>query len=178
MSDHLIHIVTNAHGDTVTKKKFLDRIGNGHITRSEHPTSHLCVYFAAYDPDALCVFIGHHKKSDLWLFNGGHMDPEETPRDTVVREAHEEWGVTITRTQIPDPELITLTKIEHPEKQICQWHFDFWHFLPFDRNAFHPKDESLATEFHTWGWKSFDEAAHLLTSQPTLTALDYLKNRR
>ena len=54
--------------------KFLERIQEGKITRDENPKSHVCVYFAAYDPRAKQVFIGHHKKSGFWLFNGRNID--------------------------------------------------------------------------------------------------------
>ena len=178
MNNSLIQYINQAEGDAEIKQKFLNRIQEGKITRSENPTSHLCVYFAAFDPDASLVFIGHHKKSGLWLFNGGHMDPGEMPRDTVLREAREEWGYTIEPSFVPDPQLVTLTKIEHPETQICQWHYDLWHFLPFEKSAFHPSDAALLTEFFSYGWKTYKEAEKFLTSQPTIEALDYLKNRR
>lgn len=178
MNNTLIQIVHHADGDPDIKQKFLDRIQEKKLTRTEHPTSHLCVYFAAYDPRAHLVFIGHHKKSGLWLFNGGHMDPGESPRETVIREAHEEWGLTLKPSSVPNPQLVTLTKIEHPETQICQWHYDLWHFLPFDSNSFHPYDEALRTEFFSYGWKTHKEAEKFLTSHPTVEAMIYLKNRR
>lgn len=172
----MIQTVNHANGSKHVKNAFRKRIQQGSITRTEHPTSHLCVYFAAYDPRAALVFIGHHKKSNLWLFNGGHMDPGESPRETVVREAWEEWGLNIDPSSVPDPQLVTLTSIEHPETQICRWHYDLWHFLPYDNAVFHPLEEALKTEFFSYGWKTFDEAYEYLTSQPTVEALDYLKN--
>lgn len=176
MKRHLTDLIRKAGGAENVRRKFLTRLDEGYLTRSENPLSHLCVYFAAFDPEARQVFIGHHKKSGLWLFNGGHMDPGETPLDTVIREAHEEWGMLLAPSLIPQPAHISLTKIEHPERQICQWHYDFWHFLPFHRDSFLPKDASLRTEFFSYGWKTYPEATALLTSQPTVEALDYIKN--
>lgn len=178
LKNQLSHLITQCEGNDVIKQKFLERVKQGNITRSDNPTSHLCVYFAAYDPDAKYVFIGHHKKSGLWLFNGGHMDPGESPKETVIREAHEEWGLTLDPAHIPNPQLATLTQIEHPETQICQWHYDLWHFLPYDMRSFSPSDNSLQTEFFSYGWKTYDEAPIYLTSQPTIEALTYLKNRK
>ena len=176
MKRHITSLITQASGKSDVKRKFLSRLDEGHLTRSENPLSHLCVYFAAFDPDARQVFIGHHKKSGLWLFNGGHMDPRETPLDTVVREAREEWGIRLDPSSVPAPSLITLTEIEHPETQICQWHYDFWHFLPFQKDSFQPDDASLRTEFFSYGWKTYTEAEALLTSLPTVEALDYVRN--
>ncbi|MBI5018831.1 NUDIX domain-containing protein [Candidatus Gottesmanbacteria bacterium] len=178
MIHHLTALITEANGTPDIKTKFINRLQEGSLARSENPTSHLCVYFAAFDPADGSVFIGHHKKSGLWLFNGGHMDPGETPLNTVIREASEEWGLVVHPGAIAQQKLITLTRIEHPEQIICEWHYDVWHFLPFDRKLFHPKDRNLRTEFYSYGWKSFDEAANLLTSQPTVEALTYLRNLR
>lgn len=178
MSKSITAFINAADGTTSTKQNFLERVYEGHLTRKENPTSHLCVYFAAFDPTANSVFIGHHKKSGLWLFNGGHMDPGETPIDTVIREANEEWGLVIHPGLVMRQKLITLTRIEHPEIIICEWHFDLWHFLPFKKESFHPKDKNLRTEFYSYGWKPFDEAVNLLTSKPTVEALTYLKNLR
>lgn len=178
MNESLIAFIRSAHGVSGIQQKFLDRIRGGKLTRTENPTSHFCVYFAAYDPADGGVFIGHHKKSGLWLFTGGHMNPGETPLKAVIREAKEEWGIAVSPSMIHAKYLLTLTKIEHPEKIICEWHYDLWHFLPFSSKRFIPNNDSLLTEFHTYGWKSLDEAANLLTSQPTVEALTYLRNLR
>src|SRR6185369_9101284 len=76
-----------------TALKYLERIKLGNLTKKENPQSHFCTYFAPYDPKAKQVFIGHHKKAGIWLFNGGHVDEGETLRDTLNREIDEEWGL-------------------------------------------------------------------------------------
>ncbi len=178
MKHNLVDIINRAIGKEEVKRKFLDRLRQGQLTRSENPTSHFCVYFAVLDPNEQSVFIGHHKKSGLWLFNGGHMDPGETPTDTVIREAREEWGLTLNQNLLTDPQLVTLTEIEHPERQMCEWHFDFWHFLPFAQSSFHPSHTSLQIEFFFYGWKSFTQAAALLTDANSREALAYCGNLR
>ncbi|MFY1633651.1 NUDIX domain-containing protein [Solwaraspora sp. WMMB335] len=35
----------------------------------------------------------HHRKIGLWLYPGGHVDPNETPAEAAVREVVEETGV-------------------------------------------------------------------------------------
>jgi len=54
--------------------KFRQRLKEGKLTKNENPESHFCAYFAACDFKAEQLFIGHHIKSGLWLFNGGHID--------------------------------------------------------------------------------------------------------
>jgi len=143
MKDTISQLVEQSHGKDEIKLKFLNRLEEGRLTRDENSISHLCVYFAAHDPTLKKVFIGHHRKSGLWLFNGGHMNPNELPIDAVIRETKEEWGLTLIPSDIPNPQLVTLTEIEHPEQQICEWHYDFWHFLTFHEQEFHPNEVLL-----------------------------------
>ncbi len=37
----------------------------------------------------------HHKKLDLWLPPGGHIDPNETPDEAILREIDEETGLKV-----------------------------------------------------------------------------------
>jgi 8-oxo-dGTP pyrophosphatase MutT (NUDIX family) len=178
MNQSFAELVEQADGKKDIKLKFLNRLEEGKLSRAENPVSHLCVYFAAYDPSAHKVFIGHHRKSGLWLFNGGHMDPNETPADTIVREAKEEWGKMLSVTDVPSPQLVTLTEIEHPEQIVCEWHYDLWCFLPFDSEAFHPDEQLLLAEFMQSGWKSYEEAETLLKDPASREALDYVRSLR
>lgn len=41
------------------------------------------------------VLLIHHKKLDLWLPVGGHIDPNETPDDALKREIKEEVGLNV-----------------------------------------------------------------------------------
>lgn len=176
MSQAFADIIEHAHGQPDIKLKFLNRLDEHRLTRAENPVSHFCVYFAAYDPTARQVFIGLHKKSGLWLCNGGHLEPNELPSDAVLREAEEEWGIRFNSAAIPPVQLVTLTEIERPQQQTCKWHYDLWHFLAFERAAFRPSGALLGIEFSEYGWKSFDEAAALCTDSASHTALAYIRN--
>lgn len=176
MNDLITRLIEQAGGKEEIKLKFLNRLEEGRLTRDENPTSHLCSYFPAYDPKTQKVFIGLHKKSGLWLVNGGHMHNGELPVDAVVREAKEEWGLALSPQDIPNPQILTLTEIEQPKRQVCEWHYDFWHFLSFDENLFHPDPTLLTIEFSEYGWKSYDEATPLFSDPNSFEALAYLRN--
>ncbi|OGI32209.1 MAG: hypothetical protein A2271_04115 [Candidatus Moranbacteria bacterium RIFOXYA12_FULL_35_19] len=148
--------------------RFIERIGEGKITRDENPKSHLCTYFTAYDSKAKQVFIGHHKKSGLWLFNGGHIDEGETLKETLIREIGEEWGLDGNDFEIKPPALLTITKIDNPTKQPCNFHYDLWHFLSVEKNIFKPVEAKLLEEFYEAGWKTLEEARNLIKDKNTL----------
>ncbi|HLU45607.1 MAG TPA: NUDIX domain-containing protein [Natronosporangium sp.] len=41
------------------------------------------------------VLLIHHHKLGMWLYPGGHIDPNEDPAQAVVREVREETGVAV-----------------------------------------------------------------------------------
>jgi 8-oxo-dGTP diphosphatase len=73
------------------------------------PETHLVAYFLPVSQDLSQVLLVDHKKAELWLPPGGHVEPGEHPRRTVVREAQEELGVA---AELLDerPLFLTVTK--------------------------------------------------------------------
>ena len=45
--------------------------------------------------DADQVVLVEHRKIGLWLYPGGHVDPNEDPAQTVLREVSEEVGIEV-----------------------------------------------------------------------------------
>lgn len=41
------------------------------------------------------LLLCHHKKFNKWVQPGGHIEPDETPEETALRETYEETGVRI-----------------------------------------------------------------------------------
>jgi len=58
------------------------------------PPRHLAVYAALLDQPSRSLMLVDHAKAKAWLSIGGHVDPEEDPRDTVVRELKEEATIS------------------------------------------------------------------------------------
>jgi len=46
-----------------------------------------------------CIFVAkrsaHSSLPGFWEFPGGKIEPEETPQDCIVREIHEEFGMSV-----------------------------------------------------------------------------------
>ena len=45
------------------------------------------------------LLLVHHTKLDKWLPPGGHMEPNETPDDSIIREIKEETGLDVKFVQ-------------------------------------------------------------------------------
>jgi 8-oxo-dGTP diphosphatase len=58
------------------------------IAKPAIPPKHLVSYFAVVDGDY--ILLVDHRNAQLWLPTGGHVEPGEHPRETVVRELQEE----------------------------------------------------------------------------------------
>lgn len=64
------------------------------VQKPDVPPKHLVSYFMLFDEAAQKVLLVDHKKAQLWLPAGGHVEPDEHPRDTVIRECEEELGIS------------------------------------------------------------------------------------
>lgn len=71
------------------------------------PSKHLVSYFPIVDQDH--ILLVEHRNAGLWLPPGGHVDPDEHPRDTVIREAREELESEAS-FHLDDPLFITCTE--------------------------------------------------------------------
>lgn len=57
------------------------------------PPQHLVAYFALFDSSQGKLLLVDHKNAGLWLPSGGHVEVDEHPRTTVIREAREELAI-------------------------------------------------------------------------------------
>lgn len=176
LADEIKELLNNQAFDREIVAKYSDRLKEGYLTIQENPKSHFCVYFAAYDPEVKEIFIGHHKKSGLWLFNGGHIDEGEIIRETLEREIGEEWGMKASDFKTKNPELLTITEIDNPAKQTCKRHYDIWHFISVEKNNFNPNPNKLAEEFHEVRWIKSEKAKEMVIDLGTLKGIDFISS--
>lgn len=170
-----LRFLINTFPKTDIAKTFLARLREGALTRDENPDTHFCVYFAGYDPVAREVFLGHHIKSGLWLFNGGHIDQGETPTEALIREIREEWGARMNAVNIDHAKLLTLTRVLPSPNVHCTHHYDIWYFVRLDRKTFTPDQTLLAKEFHQTRWLSPTTARRLASDPNTHEAIDHIE---
>ncbi len=63
------------------------------IIKPAIPDKHLVSYFILLDPEQGKFLLVDHIKAELWLPPGGHVEPGEHPKETVIREVKEELGI-------------------------------------------------------------------------------------
>ena len=106
-------------------RRFSDRLRLGNLTRTENPLSHSCAMLIAYDVYTKKVLIVNHKKAHSWIFPGGHIEVDELPTTTVLREAKEEIGISVKEGELIGPFGAQVLDINNPP-QTCREHFDIF----------------------------------------------------
>jgi 8-oxo-dGTP diphosphatase len=115
------------------------------------PPKHLVSYFALVDQERGKILLVDHKLAGLWLPSGGHVEPDEDPRATVMRELSEELNLAADFMD-PGPLFITVTRTvgeDGGHTDVSLWYLlrgDSSRAIEFDRG-----------EFHGVRWFGFDE---------------------
>lgn len=114
------------------------------------PPKHLVSYFVLLDCDHLLLV--DHRNAQLWLPSGGHVEPAEHPRATVVRELREELGLELS-CEVAAPLMLTVSEtvgVTAGHTDVC-----LWYVVDTDRRAALEFDRE---EFHCVRWFHFSEA--------------------
>ncbi len=96
------------------------------IAKPATPDIHLVSYFLLFDESMNKVLLVDHKKAGLWLPSGGHVEPDEHPKETVKRELFEELGLAAVFL-LQDPLFVTVTKTVGLTE--CHTDVSFWYVL-------------------------------------------------
>jgi len=118
------------------------------------PPKHLVAYFAVVEEGH--ILLVDHKNAQMWLPTGGHVEPGEDPRATVVRELHEELSISVRPEDVQAPCMVTVTETVG----LTSGHVDvsLWYAVRASRLAPVVFDRE---EFNDARWFRFDEAARL-----------------
>lgn len=123
------------------------------LKKPDIPPKHLVSYFVLIDPDHRSILLVDHIKAQLWLPPGGHVELNESPRDAVVREAKEEFGITATFLHSNDmPFFVAVTQTVG----LTPGHTDasLWYLL---RGSVYDTLQYDRSEFTDIEWYTFDE---------------------
>lgn len=126
------------------------------LQKPDIPPKHLVSYFVLFDETAQKILLADHKKAQLWLPAGGHVEPNEHPEDTVRRECLEELGVPAEFWQGASPFFLTSTMTVG----LTAGHTDvsLWYVLKGDQRVSCTFDQE---EFNTIQWFGWDEIPYI-----------------
>jgi ADP-ribose pyrophosphatase YjhB (NUDIX family) len=115
-----------------------------------------------------------HKKLGIWIPVGGHIDRDELPQDTAIREAKEESGLTINLynpdKQIPMGKVRQLFRPMHillEDINPFHQHIDFIYYAYSETDALQPEDD----ETTKLKWFTVDEVNELEGAPENVKAL-------
>jgi len=150
--------------DRVTINLFLKRIQEEKLIKRQNLSSHFCVFFLPIDIQKKKIYLCHHKKADDWIPPGGHIDENELPIQTVIRECREELSININKTQIEFYN-ISVKHIDN-SKHTCKTHFDIWYLITTKEQPFN----FIKDEYYDGKWILLSEVKTLIKKNP-----DFLK---
>lgn len=121
------------------------------IQKPDIPPKHLVSYFVLVDPLRNKLLLIDHIKAQLWLPAGGHVEPNENPKETVEREIIEELNIP-ANFLLEEPFFLT----ETVTVGLTAGHTDvsLWYILKGDSTKplqYDPK------EFNGYKWFGYDE---------------------
>jgi 8-oxo-dGTP diphosphatase len=121
------------------------------IAKPDIPKKHLVSYFVLFDEKAQKILLVDHKKAQLWLPAGGHVEVVENPSETVRRECVEELSVEAD-FWCEKPVFLTSTVTVG----LTAGHTDvsLWYVIHGDHTAQYTFDHG---EFNAIKWFGFDE---------------------
>ncbi len=115
---------------------------------------HFCVSVFVYDKNNKKFLLVHHKKMNIWVQPGGHVEENEDPEEAAIREVYEETGVKIKLIgkRIPrDCDYIVPLAIQKNIVDDHHIHMDFVYaaYLDSDNKLILNKDESTDINWFT-----------------------------
>jgi 8-oxo-dGTP pyrophosphatase MutT (NUDIX family) len=107
-----------------------------------------------------------HKRLDLWLAPGGHIDRDELPHEAALREVREETGLDATLVaetddiesdtaqSLPKPRHFQLADVNYHDGEVGHQHIDLIFYAESDTRDIAPESDSDEASPQNWEWFS------------------------
>jgi 8-oxo-dGTP pyrophosphatase MutT (NUDIX family) len=108
------------------------------------------------------VALHDHKRLDMWLPPGGHVDRDELPHETALRETREETGLdpelvaerdsitSETVRSLPKPQHTQLADVNRHDGVVGHQHVDLIYYASADAREIDPADGEVPAA--DWRW--------------------------
>ncbi|MFF9145867.1 NUDIX domain-containing protein [Streptomyces sp. NPDC014861] len=115
------------------------------VRKPDVPPMHLVCYFVVRDEECGRLLLVAHRKAGLWLPAGGHVEPDEDPWDTVVRECREELDIQASASPITGRRPLFLTVTRTRGEEGAHTDVSLWYVLDATADAVTTYDEGEFT---------------------------------
>lgn len=123
------------------------------IAKPATPDIHLVSYFAVISQSEKKLLLVDHKNARLWLPPGGHVEPNEHPKETVKREVKEELGIEADFL-LEQPLFLSVSKTAGASTGIGHTDVSLWYLLRSSSKIHFIYDKK---EFKRIRWFDIDE---------------------
>jgi 8-oxo-dGTP pyrophosphatase MutT (NUDIX family) len=169
---NLINEIKRIYPQNPFINQFNKRINKGKCEQKFNPTSHLCAFFLPVHIPSKSMFLVHHKKANLWISPGGHIEPNEKPEETIRREYIEELSYELKEERI---ELFDISVFDVSESITpCKFHYDFWFAVYMKKQI--PFRYDLR-EFYSAKWIDFKDVSGTVERKLTKQILERFINK-
>lgn len=131
------------------------------IEKPATPAKHLVTFTVFVDPEKCKILLLNHRKALLMLPNGGHVDKDEMPFDSAIRELKEELsedGEFLFDKEVPLflDQMVTVG--------LTAGHTDVTLWYVFRRDSTVPindQSDEFKKEFDGYNWFTFEEVLNI-----------------
>lgn len=126
------------------------------------PPRHLVSYVVLVDTARRSLLLVEHRDAGLHLPAGGHVEPDEDPADTALREVREELGIEASFLPGIGARPLMVSQARTIGLSAGHTDVDLWYVLDGDAGTTLAGD---AREFAGWRWWTFEE---VLAADPAI----------
>lgn len=142
------------------------------ISKPDNPNKHLVSYFVIFDQAKEKILLVDHKKAELWLPSGGHVEIDEDPADTVTRECMEELSIA---AEFFYKKPVFITQTVTVGKTAGHTDVNLWYVIKGNSNI---KYDFEQEEFSSIRWFGLDEVPYDRTDPNMERFINKFKNIR
>ena len=134
-----------------------------------------CASVFVVNPNDCKILLCHHRKFNYWVQPGGHIEKDETPEETALRETYEETGVRVKLIgeRFPrEDDFIRPLGIQKNRGKDGSLHIDITYVgIPLSQD-----DVIEDEEIDRCGWFSYEELADIEVFPDIKISFNYILN--